>query len=161
MNDSLQELATWAAPLLARLRPIATRQLMRRIAASLASSQTRRIRQQQNPDGTPYAPRKVSAARAALAGSVRARVQARGAMFAKLGTRTHLKAKSDAEAVTVGFLSRAARIARVHQYGLMDTPAPGQAEVRYPARELLGFTEADRAMVRDHFIDAIKGHHAP
>ncbi|MDF3821710.1 phage virion morphogenesis protein [Leptospira sp. 96542] len=155
MSDSFEELADWAAPLLAVLEPPARRQLMRRIAAALANNQSRRIARQQNPDGTPYEPRKKS-----QQGQIRERLaQGRGrirrAMFTKLRTRSHLKTKGDAVQAAVGFMSRAARIARIHQFGLMDSPAPGVREVRYAQRELLGFTEADRAMVRDFILDAL------
>ncbi|EYC51453.1 hypothetical protein AZ34_10455 [Hylemonella gracilis str. Niagara R] len=156
MDDSLQELATWAAPLVATLSDSARRRLLRRIATALADRQARRIRRQQNPDGSPFEPRKkASAARAALGRSVRARAKASGPMFEKLRQRQHLKAANDAAAATVGFLGRAARIARIHQLGLLDAPAPGQAGVRYPARELLGLTSTDRAMVRDFVLDAL------
>ena len=52
-------------------------------------------------------------------------------------------------------LGRAARIAAIHQYGLADKPSRGANEVRYPRRELLGFTDADLDQVRDTLLAAL------
>ncbi|MCP6612596.1 phage virion morphogenesis protein, partial [Klebsiella pneumoniae] len=63
-------------------------------------------------------------------------------MFTRLRTLRFMKLRPDAGGVTVGFDGIAARIARIHQYGLKDEVGPG-AYAQYPARELLGMTPAD------------------
>lgn len=63
-------------------------------------------------------------------------------MFRRLRTARFLRARGDASAAVVGFSGHTAEIASIHQYGEVDTVAPG-ARTRYPARELLGFTDGD------------------
>lgn len=73
-------------------------------------------------------------------------------MFKKLRTASYLKARGDSNFVTIGFTGRIARIARVHQYGLKDRAESGAPEVRDEQRELLGFTEADKVVIRDQLL---------
>jgi hypothetical protein len=73
-------------------------------------------------------------------------------MFKKLRLARNLKAgASDAEA-WVGFVGRAARIARVHQEGGVDRPSSGQAPVRYAKRVLIGPTAAEEARLLDMLL---------
>lgn len=58
-------------------------------------------------------------------------------MFVKLGTPKHLKAMATLNEAMVGFVGRAERIARVHQFGLMDRVTSGGPNYRYPNRVLL------------------------
>lgn len=76
-------------------------------------------------------------------------------MFAKLRTAKYLKTNATADAAVVAFTGRAARIARVHQYGLTDRVTPNGPRVRYARRELLGFSEEDRALVKDMLISSL------
>lgn len=75
-------------------------------------------------------------------------------MFRRLRTASFLRATGTADAATVGYDGVAALIARVHQYGLQDQVAPN-VTVRYPLRELLGVTPADRETVMDIIFDII------
>lgn len=152
MADPLQQLEDWAGPLLRQLDTRAQRDLARRIAQDLRRSQAQRIAQQRNPDGTPYEPRKN--ARPA-AGKIRGRKGGIKAMFAKLRTATHLRLLSEAQGAAIGITGRAARIARVHQYGLHDQVQPGGPSVRYPARELLGLTPDEIERVRDLILSTL------
>jgi phage virion morphogenesis protein len=145
--DELRALEDWAGALLAKLEPKQRRQLNQDIARKLRRSQQQRIAAQRNPDGTPYAPRK---ARQPLR-SKRGRVKQK--MFTKLRQARYLKLQSDASSIALGFLSRTARLARVHQYGLRDRPGKGQHDVQYSRRELLGFASADLEMIRDELLD--------
>lgn len=145
MSD-LAALKDWVAPLLAKLQPSEVRALARQIGTELRRSQAQRIAQQQAPDGSAYVPRKAQPAKRLrdARGSIR-----RGAMFKKLRTARHLKVQASEQEAAVGFLGRVARIARVHHEGLRDQVTPGGPEVVYPARELLGFSEADRERILD------------
>jgi phage virion morphogenesis protein len=146
------QLEEWAAALLARLSPAEQRAVNLKVAAALRRSQAARIAAQRNPDGTPYQPRR---ARKNLRGK-KGRIKKR-AMFARLRTNAHLKARATPGDITVGFFGRVARIARVHQRGLKDRPAPGMPDVQYPVRELLGFTDDDIELIRDQLAQHLAG----
>ncbi|MFB9038464.1 phage virion morphogenesis protein [Xanthomonas arboricola] len=135
--DELTSLENWAAPLLARLQEGERRKLARKIGTALRRSQSQRIGKQQAPDGTPYAPRKEQLRD--KAGKVK-----RKKMFAKLRQAKYFKVSASPNQVSVGFVGRVARIARVHQEGLTDRTRPGGPKARYEQRVLLGFSSRDR-----------------
>ena len=143
--DDLQQLEGWAGPLLAKLQPGARRRLARAVGTALRRSQVQRIREQRNPDGSAYAPRKRS-----QAGQIKRRADR---MFQGLTKAKHFKVEASEQAVAVGFLGRVARIARVHQEGLSDRVTANGPTVRYERRELLGFTDAERQSIRDLLIE--------
>lgn len=143
--DDLAALETWAAPLLRRLDPGERRRLARTVGTALRRSQTQRIVRQQNPDGTPYAPRKQQLR------TKNGRIK-RLKMFVKLRQAKHFKIMASDNAVSVGFTGRVGRIARVHQEGLMDAVHPGGPRTRYEQRRLLGFGPEDRDAIRNLLI---------
>lgn len=145
-DDDLQALEDWAAPLLDRLEAKERRRLARLVARDLRRSQRKRIKAQQNPDGTPYAPRKPQLR--AQAGGIR-----RKAMFTKLRTAKYLKARATAGTAVVGFVGRVAKIARIHQEGLRAKVDRDGPMYDYPARRLVGFTPADRELIRDALLN--------
>lgn len=152
MSDEFSDVQAWAAALLAQLRPAERRRVNRAIAVELRRSEGQRIAAQQNPDGTPYAPRRAKKNLRGKAGAIRRR------MFARLRTARYLRVQAtDSEAI-VGFTGAAARLALVHQEGRTDRPAPGQKPVRYPRRKLLGFTQQERDMVLDTLARHLAGH---
>ena len=79
----------------------------------------------------------------------------RAAMFVKLRQTRYLRTESDSSGLAIGFAGRVARVARVHQLGESDRVAPRGPQYRYPARVLLGFTSADRDMIRDTLLKHI------
>lgn len=139
--SSLDQLEARLGGLLAQLEPAARRGLAREIAKELRQSQRKRIAEQLNPDGSAYAPRKPQLRQ--KAGRIRRQ------MFSKLRTTRFLKTAVTADSAVVGFIGQVERIARVHQLGLRDRVQKGGPQAQYPARELLGFTEADIAAVQD------------
>lgn len=143
--DDLQQLEGWVGPLLAKLQPAARRRLARVVGTALRRSQVQRVREQRNPDGSAYAPRK-----RAQAGQIKRRAYR---MFQGLTKAKHFKVQASDQDVAVGFLGRVARIARVHQEGLSDRVTAGGPTVRYERRELLGFTDAERQMIRDLLLE--------
>jgi phage virion morphogenesis protein len=153
--DDLTQLELWAAPLLAKLAPAQRRQLARTIALELRCAQQQRIAAQIAPDGTPYAARRRRAE--SLRGKRGVIRRKQGAMFTKLRAARWLKTKVTHEGAEVGFFGRVARLARIHQEGGMDRVAPGGPTAKYPARPLLGFTESNRAMVRDRLLQFLDG----
>ncbi|QXH77438.1 phage virion morphogenesis protein [Pseudomonas salmasensis] len=150
MASNLEALETWAAVLLERLEPGARNQLARNIGQELRGSQQKRVIAQENPDGTKFAPRKKRNLR-----GKQGRIRRKLAMFKKLRTASYLKVRGDSNAVTVGFTGRIARIARVHQYGLKDRAERGAPETSYEQREILGFSEADIALIRDNLLSRL------
>ena len=150
MADDLRALEDWAMPLLSSLTPPKRRALARKIGQALRRQQAARIASQRNPDGSAYEPRKTTQARMQK-GNIRR------TMFEKLRAARHLRVEADDEGVAVGFFGRTAKIARVHQYGLRDQVQPGGPTYQYPARGLLGLTEAEREQIKDMLI----GHFSP
>lgn len=146
MSDDLQALEDWAGALLNRMEPKERRTLTQRLARELRRSQQQRIKAQQNPDGTTYAPRKKQLR--SKAGRIRQRK-----MFTGLSKAKYLKASSNANGLSVGFVGRTAWIARVHQRGLRDSAAKGGPKIDYTQRQLLGLTKADLDLIRDGLLN--------
>ncbi|MGB3526858.1 MAG: phage virion morphogenesis protein, partial [Flavobacteriales bacterium] len=88
----------------------------------------------------------------AKAGRVR-----RAAMFQRLRQGSHMRARADASEAAVEFTTRASRIARVHQQGLVDRVRPGGPRVAYARRELLGFTRADVKLLQQRVLEHLAG----
>ena len=151
MNDSVlpAELGAWVQPLLGRLHPRAVQRLARTLAMELRRQQSRRIAAQRNPDGTAYAPRGASLRLRPTKGAQWRERERVKAMFTKLRTSAHLKARSSAQEAVVQIEGRSARIARVHQFGLLDRPQAGGPRVHYPVRVLLGWSDGDLAVLAD------------
>lgn len=152
MSEDLERLEAWAAPLLQQLQPAQRNRLARKVGIALRRSQQKRIASQQNPDGSPYAPRRAPTPRRAKAGRIK-----RGAMFAKIRQARHLRVRANAQEVSVGFAGRVSRIARIHQEGRADTVGSGGRKVTYERRLLLGFSPADEQLVRDLILDHLAG----
>lgn len=128
------------AALIEKLSPTSRTALARSIAAQLRRTQAARIAAQRNPDGSAFEPRKPQ---------LRHRKKnLRAGMFKKLRTNTYLKAKGNADGAIVSFSRDVERIARVHQFGLRDRVSRRRnLEADYPARELLGLTPIEEALL--------------
>lgn len=127
------------------LSPAERTKLAMSIARKVRKSQTQRITQQQNPDGTQYIPRKRLRDKK---GKIRKK------MFQKLRTARFLKIEKMPNGVSIGFNNRVSKLARVHQEGLQDTvKLDGRSiKVRYAQRILLGFTNAEIEMSENEVI---------
>ena len=144
MSD-FADIEALAGALLRRVDAGERSKILRVMARTLRNSQAARITRQQDPDGQPFAARKVQpSGRLRRGGTIK-----RKAMFRKLRNTINLKAGSTATEAWVGFSGCAARIARVHQEGLEDAPAKGSRPVRYTRRVLLGDTEVERQALLD------------
>lgn len=158
MAEDLKQLEAWAGALLAKLSEPARRRLARQVAVALRRANVMRIAGQRNPDGSAFTPRKRRAEPLrSKAGKLKRRAAARagGPMFKKLRGGSFLTAKGAASEASVGFTgSTLARIARVHQEGLRDKVErkAGAPEVDYAQRQLLGFTDEDRARLLDQVL---------
>ena len=150
-------LESWAGALLAKLQPAQRRRMLVDVARRLRTANTQRMRAQTDPEGQPWEPRKAPSA-SLRSQRLRLRQQARQRqpMFAKLRQAKHLKARAAGDAAVVEFARRAQRIARVHHFGETDAVNPGGPQYTYPARELLGISQADAATLMDALLDHLK-----
>ncbi len=149
-TDNPALLDDWLRPLVQAFQPSPRRRLLLDIARALRAGQQLRIRAQQNPDGSAYAPRRL-----------RARAQASGPMFQGLAKAKHLKVRATPNGAGVGYHGRAAAVARVHHDGLAEPIRPGGPMIQYARRRLLGVTPADRATAQDHLLAHIQGATSP
>ena len=143
-TDDLNRLVSWADALLASMTPAARRQLMGELARNLRASQSKRIRANLQPDGSPMTPRKPLKKLAKKRGATRRK------MFQHLVSPRWLKATSTEHQAVVEFVGSANRLATIHQYGLKDR-IKGR-EISYPARELLGIAMQDLNLLETTII---------
>ncbi|BAV65761.1 phage virion morphogenesis protein [Sphingobium cloacae] len=73
----------------------------------------------------------------------------RRAMFRRLASARYLRSGVEDQGFWVGFSGKVSQIASTHHFGLRDKPSVRAAAVRYPVRELLGDTAADRERMLD------------
>ncbi|MDO8050711.1 phage virion morphogenesis protein [Janthinobacterium sp. SUN211] len=149
MSDDLHTLEAWAGALLAKLAPAQRRAINHKVAIDLRRSQAQRIKAQQGPDGTAYPARK---RRKDLKGKNGRIKRQKTAMFAKIRTAKYLKVHANPGQLTVGFVGKVMHVARVHHEGLTDNVSKKGPKYNYPARPLLGFSEADRTLIRDSLL---------
>ena len=144
--DDIRALESELAGLVARSTPVARRRLAVTIARKLRTSQAARMRDQKNPDGSPYEPRASSAPahrekRKPGPGRLRR-------MFEKLRTARFLKMQGTSDTASVFFHARVRRISWEHQMG-------GKARdgALMPRRTLLGLTAPECEAVSDTIIE--------
>lgn len=142
----LTAIESWVGALLAKLSPAQRTAVARKTGQALRRSQSKRITAQKDPDGSPYKPRAKPKRIRNKAGGIRRR-----AMFAKLKTARFMKVEASADEVGVGFLGRAARIAKRHQEG-SSRKVYGRLRTT-PKRELLGLSDEDLDLVRSTLLD--------
>lgn len=146
----LQALEDWAAALLQRLTPQQAQRLALQIARDLRRSQAKRMRAQQAPDGTAWQARKSAPATLRGARQRTLRQGHTGPMMRGLAQAKFLRTQATASEATVAFADRVQRIARVHHWGETDAVNhPNPPLYDYPARPLLGLSDADLQRVRD------------
>lgn len=158
MDNPFAPLELEIGQMLATLSPAQRRQAATRIARALRRSQIRRIAAQRNPDGSAFEPRKNREALRTRRGAIKRR--ANSPMFSKLRQQRWLRMEVDSDQAAVGFAATtASRIARVHQLGLRDRVSnrPGSPEASYPARQLIGFSQEDLALVTGIVAELLVG----
>lgn len=143
MDNSISDVL---GPMLNKLNPGRRKLLLREVAAYLRNSNQQRIKTQQEPDGTPFAPRK-------LATQYKNLKSKRGPMFSKLRLNKHLQLRvSDSEA-SIGFSGRTAFIARQHHEGLADTS--NYQRIPTTKRQLLGITAEDEKNILEIIFNGL------
>ncbi len=149
MSDDLHTLEAWAGALLAKLQPAQRRAINHKVAIDLRRSQAQRIKAQQGPDGTAYPARKRCKEFKGKQGRIK---RQKAAMFNKIRKAKYLKMQADAGQLSIGFMAKVAHVARVHHEGLEDKVSKKGPKYTYPARPLLGFSVADRTLIRESLL---------
>ncbi len=149
MSNDLRALETWAGALLAKLQPAQRRAINHKVAIDLRRSQAQRIKSQQAPDGAAYAARKKRKELRGKSGRIK---RQKAEMFSKIRTARYLKVKATGDQLEVGFVSRVARVARIHQFGEEDRISLKGKFYKYPERPLLGLSKQDRISIRESFL---------
>jgi len=132
------------------LKPSGRKRLLNAVVRKVAAANRARIGQNVTPEGAPMEPR------IARPGGKSRKKPRR--MFLKLKSAGRLRFKTWPERARVFFTDQ--KIASVHHYGLRDRiDRKLNRMVQYPARPLLGVSEADKDMVEatllDHFVEAL------
>lgn len=151
MNNSIEQVKTVFDGLLNNVSKPRRRLLYQQIGRELARSQRRRIKAQQNPDGTAYEPRKTPKKK------VKGKIKS-GKMFEKITQARFMRLRQENEGVSLGYEGGNAVVARIHQEGLVGRVRKDwHLKVKYASRELLGFTDEDKQMIEDYVVRAISG----
>lgn len=139
MANDLKQLVQFLSKKLEKLSSAEMLILSRKVGADLYRSQRMRINAQQNPDGSSYEPRKLRHGK-----------RNKKPMFEKIKTLQYLRNMSSAEKASLEFLNWVIFVARVHQFGLVKRVH--NKPVKYPRRELLGFSADDIKMIEQAVI---------
>lgn len=151
MSDGIEQVKLAFTDLLKNISKPRRRLLYQQIGRELARNQRRRIKAQQNPDGSPFEPRKKRKQFSKKKGRIKNQL-----MFKKIVSPSNLKIRYEQEGISLGFYGGDAAIANVHQYGLYSSPSKYKDfKVKYAQRELLGFSEEDIEMIERFVIKAI------
>lgn len=151
MSDGIEQVKLAFTDLLKNISKPRRRLLYQQIGRELARNQHRRIKAQQNPDGSPFEPRKKRKQFSKKKGRIKNQL-----MFKKIVSPSHLKLRYEQEGISLGFYGGDAAIANIHQYGLYSSPSKYKDfKVKYAQRELLGFSEEDIEMIERFVIKAI------
>lgn len=153
MDNELQRIEDWIGGLLVKVSPDEKRRLSRKIGLDLRRSQSVRIASQRNPDGTGFAPRKNQKHIRNSKGRLK---RMRKEMFPRLKMVSRMNLKTDQDQISISFLEKVSRIARVHQLGLKDSVSKNGPDAQYPARRLLGFSQTDAQLIRDSILKHLK-----
>ncbi len=134
--DAIAGLNHWLDALALRLEPAQRKILMRILAQGLRLRFKDRIKQQNDPDGHRFVPRKRDQI---------GNIKRQGALFQNIGNQ--LKTEYSADHAVVGFGGRTATVALVHQDGKTIRPTSTAKPTRYTIRKLVGFSKEDEQWV--------------
>lgn len=144
MELNTRDIEAWAQGYLERLSPKNQRNLMRKIAQTLRQANQKRMQAQTTPDGEGWEDRKQQGSK-----------KNRNKMFKKLRQAKHLRIRFYSDTLSIGWAGRAGKIAHTHHYGLQEQFKNGTV-VAYSQRELIGITEADKALILDTILNFIE-----
>ena len=153
MNNELQRIEDWIGGLLVKVSPIERRRLSRQIGLDLRRNQSVRIASQRNPDGTGFTLRKNQKRLQSSKGRLK---RMRAEMFQRLKMVSRMNLKTNQDQISISFLEKVSRIARVHQLGLKDRVSKNGPEAQYAARRLLGVSQTDEQLIRDSILKHLR-----
>mgnify|MGYP003742984295 CR=1 FL=1 len=143
--DAIVGLNHWLDQIALRLEPGQRRELMRRLAQGLRVRHRDRIKQQRDPDGYRFIPRKRNHI---------GRIKRQGALFQNIGKQ--LKTEYSSDHAAVGFGGRTAFVAKVHQEGKTIKPSRYAKATIYPIRETVGFSQDDESWIISELSKLLK-----
>lgn len=135
--DAINGLNHWLDQITLLLEPSQRRELMRRLAEGLRVRFRERIKQQRDPNGNRFIPRKRDQI---------GNIKRQGAMFKSIGKQ--LKTEYSENHAAVGFGGRTGFVASVHQEGKSIRPSKYAKTTRYPIRKTIGFSQDDQEWIK-------------
>lgn len=140
--DAINGLNHWLDQITLLLEPSQRRELMRRLGQGLRVRFRDRIKQQRDPNGNRFIPRKRDQI---------GNIKRQGAMFQNIGKQ--LKTEYSENHVSVGFGGRTGFVASVHQEGKSIRPSKNAKPTQYPIRALVGFSQEDEIYIMKTISD--------
>lgn len=135
--DAIEGLNHWLDQIGLLLEPAQRRELMRRLSQGLRIRFRDRIKQQRDPNGNRFIPRKRDQI---------GKIKRNAAMFQKIGRQ--LKTEYSENHAAIGFGGRTGFVASVHQEGKTIRPSKNAKPTRYPIREVVGFSKDDEQWIK-------------
>lgn len=135
-------LNTWLNQIALSLDDSQKRDLMRKISLGLKQRTAQRIKNQLDPSGAKFVPRK----RDQIGKKKRT-----GALFQ--GIHRQLKTDYTSDKASVGFAGRTGNIALIHHEGRTVKPTRIANPTAYPVRELVGFSDDDVQWIEQQIHD--------
>ena len=135
--DAISGLRHWLDQVELQLDPSQKQVLMRKLAQGLRVRFKDRIKQQRDPNGSRFIPRKRNQI---------GNIKRSGTLFKKFGQK--LKTEYSSNHASVGFGGRDATVAIVHQEGRTIRPSKNAKSTAYPVRQLVGFSQDDEQWIQ-------------
>ena len=126
------------------MSPPMRQRLLGQMLRNLRARNVKRIRAQQGPDGTAWQARKAQP---------KGRAKRGGKMLTGMARLRHLKTAVNSEAGELGYSGGAAFLANIHHHGMLDNVSAKGPKVQYPARPLLGISQADIDMISNQLLN--------
>ncbi|ENW82703.1 phage virion morphogenesis protein [Acinetobacter sp. ANC 3929] len=139
--DAIEGLNHWLDQIGLLLEPAQRRELMRKLSQGLRIRFRDRIKQQRDPNGNRFVPRKREQI---------GKIKRNAAMFQKIGRQ--LKTEYSENHAAIGFGGHTGFVASVHQKGKTIRPSKSAKPTRYPIRELTGFSKDDKEWIKSQII---------
>lgn len=146
LESNIEDLQPWMQAYVDRLSPQSRKQLLRQVGTRLKTENRKRMTAQRDPDGQAWTPRKPQKQHDKKQNSKK--------LFLRLRQAKRLRHRVMSDRLQVGFVGRAARIARIHHYGLRQRLQYGQAQ--YPARELIGIPDGDKQLLSEIILNYVE-----
>ena len=148
--DEYFKLEKWMQAGIEALSPASRRILLHRISIDVRKYNQVNITKQQNPDGTRWEARKRTQAKS---GQIKNKIK----MMMGLRQARRMRINVNADGAAIGFTGRNAQIASVHHTGSIGYVSKEGPKVKYPVRQLLGFSPEMLDIIEDRVIDHLIG----